>query len=142
MRRRLSWAAVGTSGVLAAIVATTMSNQSGSEPQRGKIIVPQAEELNGYIPSTDEKPPTVFIPVVPPVAATSATSTVPPPPPPPPRKQTPAPKPKKPAPPPPTTVAPPPAQRPSYQDRYWSYWYYHYYNSHRDRYGYYDGRRR
>lgn len=136
MRRRLSWAAVGTSGVLAVIVATTMTNQSDSAPQAGKIIVPQAGELDGYIPSRDKtEQETVFIPIVPPVAVTSASSTVPPPPPPPKqqRKQTPAPKPKK------TTPAPAPPKTtpdyPSYWDAYWSYRYGYYGYGYRD--GYY-----
>ncbi|CAM3880375.1 hypothetical protein KIPE111705_29600 [Kibdelosporangium persicum] len=136
MRRRLSWAAVGTSGVLAVIVATTMNTPPDSEPRRTKITVPQAEELNGHLPRHDRgQPETVFIPVVPPVAVTSATSTVPSPP-------KPAPKPKKtpPSPPPPPAKTTPPRMAPA-TPSYWDHnrWMrYHRYGDrgwHRDRHG-------
>nr|WP_042197291.1 hypothetical protein [Kibdelosporangium sp. MJ126-NF4]CEL22864.1 hypothetical protein [Kibdelosporangium sp. MJ126-NF4]CTQ90004.1 hypothetical protein [Kibdelosporangium sp. MJ126-NF4] len=77
MRRKVNWAVIGATGVLAAIVATTLVSQHDSAPRSPKITVPQANGLESSQPG-DAKPqtPTVYIPIVPPVAVTSASSAV------------------------------------------------------------------
>lgn len=81
MRRRLSWAVLGTSGVLAVVVATVIST---SEPETTtaspKIIVPMADDPVVDVPGAPTiRPSTVFIDV-PPVAVTSETAIPQPPP--------------------------------------------------------------
>ncbi|ALG11792.1 hypothetical protein [Kibdelosporangium phytohabitans] len=77
MRRRFNRAAVGATGVLAAIVATAIVDLRDEQPSRPGIEVPQAGSFDG-VPPGDRRPrvPTVFIPTVPPVAVTSASSVV------------------------------------------------------------------
>jgi hypothetical protein len=80
VRRRLSWAVLGTSGVLAVVVATMVSTGEPEEPTAGpKIIVPRADDAVVDLPtSSGPRPSTVFIDV-PQVAVTSdAVVPVPP----------------------------------------------------------------
>lgn len=111
MRRKANWAVLGTSGVLAAIVATMFANQPGSPG----IVVPQAQGTALEVPGTSVADK-VFLP---PVVVTMET-TVPPPPPatgPAAKPRPAAPKAKAPAP-----AAPPQAPPATKPQRQWSYW--------------------
>jgi hypothetical protein len=72
VRRRLSWAVLGTSGVLAVVVATMISTGGPEETTASpKIIVPMADDAAADLPtSSRDRPSTVFIDV-PQVAVTS-----------------------------------------------------------------------
>lgn len=80
MRRRLSWAVLGTSGVLAVVVATMANTGEPEQVASPKIIVPMADDVVIDLPQpATTRPSTVFIDV-PPVAVTSETVVPAPPP--------------------------------------------------------------
>jgi hypothetical protein len=115
VRRRLSWAVLGTLSALAAVVAIMMTGGADGLPN-AQIIVPQAENTEIAMPRQS----TVDIPVVPYAAATTEIST----------PET-AGQPKQkhattiPPAPPPSSAAPPPAQTisPTNTTPWWYSWY-------------------
>jgi hypothetical protein len=78
VRRKLGWAALGTSGVLAVAVAVVISTSEPVEAPSPKIIVPMAGDAEIDLPQpATTRPSSVFIDV-PPAAVTSQTAPPPP----------------------------------------------------------------